>query len=248
MDVYQRRRLVALSAIAVIFIIFVLLVRSCGGDDEQTPVTPVSGATGLGGATTLSQADFVDQGDAICLEANTSLAGVDESDPGAAASDQADIVAGELQQLQTLPAPDDGTDKLNKFLSSLEQQATAYQDKATAIDRGDDAAAAELDTTIEEATTDAADSAKAFGFKVCGDSSKVGDSSTSTGDTSGDASSTTDSGGTVTPTTTAVAPATTTPAPVTPAPTDGGGAAPVTPAPTDGGTGGSSSSSGGVSP
>ena len=176
MDVYQRRRLVALSAIAVIFIIFVLLIRSCGGDDEQTPVAPVAGASGLTGVTSLTQADYIDQADAICLEANTSLDGVDESDPATAASDQADIIAGELQQLQTLPAPDDGTDKLNKFLSSLEKQSTAYQDKATAADRGDDAAAAELDATIDEAAADAADSAKAFGFKVCGDPSKTGDS------------------------------------------------------------------------
>lgn len=248
MDVYQRRRLVALSAIAVIFIIFVLLIRSCGGDDEQTPVAPVAGASGLTGVTSLTQADYIDQADAICLEANTSLDGVDESDPATAASDQADIIAGELQQLQTLPAPDDGTDKLNKFLSSLEKQSTAYQDKATAADRGDDAAAAELDATIDEAAADAADSAKAFGFKVCGDPSKTGDSSSASSSTTTDSASTTDSGGTVSPTTTPVAPATTTPAPVTPAPTEGGGATPVAPTPTDGGTDTGGSSSGGVSP
>src|SRR3954452_21969627 len=151
MDVYQRRRLVALSGIAAVFIIFVLLIKSCGGDDS-TPATPL-GASGLSGASgaagVLSQSDYVDQGDPICLEANTALANVDTSDDAQAASDQADIIAGELQQLQTLPAPDDGTDKLDKFLSSLEKQATAYQDKATAADRGDTAAAAELDATIE---------------------------------------------------------------------------------------------------
>jgi len=251
MDVYQRRRLVALSAIAVIFIIFVLLIRSCGGDDETTPApiaAGVSGATGASGP--LSQADFIDQADAICLQANTSLANVDESDAATAANDQADIVAGELQQLQTLPAPEDGTDKLNKYLAALEKQATAYQDKATAAERGDDAAAADLDTTIDAAATDAADAADAFGFKVCGDTSKVGDSSSDTSSSdSTDSSSTSDTGGTVAPTTTSVAPATTTPAPVAPAPAgEAGGAAPApTPAPTDGGTDGSSSS-GGVSP
>ena len=49
MDVYQRRRLVALSAVAVVFIVLVLLFRSCGGDDEAAPVTPLSGATGTSG-------------------------------------------------------------------------------------------------------------------------------------------------------------------------------------------------------
>ncbi len=47
MDVYQRRRLVALSAVAVVFIVLVLLFRSCGGDEEPAPVTPLSGATGV---------------------------------------------------------------------------------------------------------------------------------------------------------------------------------------------------------
>ena len=171
MDVYQRRRLVALSALAVIFIIFVLLIRSCGGDDEPTtaPDRRRGAAVRTGANGPLTQADYVDQGDAICLEANTALANVDESDAVAAAADQADIIAGELQQLQTLPAPEDGTDKLNKYLSSLEKQATAYQDKATAAERGDDAAAADLDATIDEAGSDAADAADAFGFKVCGD-------------------------------------------------------------------------------
>jgi hypothetical protein len=237
MDVYQRRRLVALSAIAVLFIVFVLLIRSCGGDDEATPVTPVAGATGLGGATVLAQADYIDEADAICLEANTSLAGVDETDPVQAASDKSDVVAGELQQLQTLPPPDDGTDKLDKFLSSLEKESAAYKDQSTAAERGDDAAVAEIGTTIDEAAADAADAADAFGFKVCGDTSKVGDQ-TSGGDSS---TSTTDTGGTVTPTT-PVAPATTTP--VVPAPTDDSG----TVAPPADGTGGTDSSSGGVSP
>lgn len=245
MDVYQRRRLVALSAIAAIFIVFVLLIKSCGGDDPTTP-TPLAGATGLGGATVLAQSDYISQADAICLEANTSLAGVDQSDPSQAASDEADIIAGELQQLQSLPPPDDGTTKLDNFLKALDKQATAYQDRTLAVQRGDDAAVAELATTIDSTGSDAASVAKKFGFKVCGDTSKVGDAS-STGD-SGGSVSTTDTGAVETPTTTPVAPApTTTPVtPVTPAPTDGGGATPA-PAPTDT-FGGTDSGSGGVSP
>jgi hypothetical protein len=239
MDVYQRRRLVALSAIAVIFIVFVLLIKSCGGSDDSTSLTPAAGTTGLGGASVLTQADYISEADAICLEANTSLAGVDQADPVQASNDQAQIIAGELQQLQTLPPPDGGTNKLDKFFSALQKQSAAYQDRATAADRGDDAAVAEIDTTIDGAASDATKAADKFGFKVCGDTSKTG--STSGG---GSTSSTTDTGGTVTPTT-PVVPAPTTTTPVVPAPTDGGGTV-TPPAPTDGGTGGSGS--GGVSP
>jgi hypothetical protein len=241
MDVYQRRRLVALSAIAVVFIVLVLLIRSCGGEDEPTTASPLAGATGAGGATVLAQDDYISQADAICLEANTSLADVDQSDPNAAASDEAEIVTGELQQLQSLPPPDGGTNKLDKFLSALDKQVAAYQDRSTAVDRGDDATVAEIDATIDDAQADAATAADKFGFKVCGDTSKTGDSSSS-GES--DTTTTTDTGGTVVPTT-PVTPTTTTPVvPETPAPSDGGGATPD--APSDGGTG--TGDSGGVSP
>ena len=41
MDIYMRRRLVALAILVGIIILFILLIRSCGGDDEQAPMTPV---------------------------------------------------------------------------------------------------------------------------------------------------------------------------------------------------------------
>jgi hypothetical protein len=230
MDIYQRRRLVALSAIAAVFIVFVLLIRSCGGDDTPTTVSPVAGATGLGGATALSQADYVDQGDQICLQANTSLAGVDTSAP-TADSDQSEIISGELEQLQSLPPPEEGTSDLDDFFAALDKLAKGYHQRALAVDRGDTSAASEIDTTIDATAADAAAAADSFGFKVCGDPSQVG------GDTSGSSgdSTTTDTGGTVTP------PATTTPVVPTTPPADTG-ATPT--APSDGGT----DSSGGVSP
>ena len=156
-----------------------LLIRSCGGDDEPTPVTPVAGATGIGGATVLAQSDYIDQADAICLEANTSLANVDETDAAAGGHrHRPRSSTSELQQLQT-PAAARRRRQTSSTTSSPRSrpQATAYQDQATALERGDDAAAvAELDATIDEAATEAADAADAFGFKVCGDLSKVGES------------------------------------------------------------------------
>ena len=251
MDVYQRRRLVALSAIAGIFILFVLLIRSCGGDDESTEplAAGASGASGPATVTSLPQPDFIAQADPICLEANTSLDNVDESDPVQADNDKSQIVAGELQQLQTLPPPDDGADQLDKFLAQLQKQAEAYQDRSTASERGDDAAVAELTATLEKSQDTAADAASKFGFKVCGDLGKVGEADTGGGGGGGggDTATETDTGGTVTPTEPAV-PTTTTPVPVAPE-TDSGTVTPTppapAPAPTDGGDGGSS---GGVSP
>jgi hypothetical protein len=258
MDVYQRRRLVALSALAAIFIVIVLLIRSCGGDDEEAPVTPLAGATGTGGATVLTQNDYADQADAICLEANTSLANVDESDAAQAASDRSEIITGELQQLQTLPPPDDGENKLDNFLGALEELAAAYADQATAAERGDDAAVAELDTTIDELNSTAARAAENFGMSVCGDPTQTGDTETDadTGGGTADETAVEPTAPTeeiapapteIVPEAAPTEPAPTEPAPTEPAPTDAGGeAAPGPEGPTD--TGGTESGSGGVSP
>jgi hypothetical protein len=254
MDVYQRRRLVALSALAAVFILLVLLIRSCGGDDEEpAPLAgPVSGASGVQGGV-LSQDQYIAEADDACLQANTSLAAVDESDAQQAASDKAEILAGELSGIQSLSAPEEDPDTLNSFLDALDKQVKAYEDQATAAERGDDATVAELDTTISKQASKAQKAAEDYGFDVCGDTSQTDEGggsdeaeTTTTTDTEGTESDT----GAVVPTTTTPAVTTTTPVTpteTTPAPSDEGGATPApTPAPSDGGD--ESSGSGGVTP
>jgi hypothetical protein len=259
MDIYQRRRLVALSILAGVFVVIVLLIRSCGGDDEETPVTPVSGATGPGGP--LSQNEFIEEGDASCLESNTALASVDDSDPVIAATEEGQILAGELESLQSLETPTDGENKLENFLAALQDQVAAYDRYITALERGDDTAAAELEAEIDDAGSEARRAARRFGFEVCGDTSEVGELEGGEETTSeGVEGVESVEGGAVEPAPTETAPiapvepvtpAPTTPAPApepapAPAPAEGGGATPEpAPAPpTDGGGTGS----GGVSP
>jgi hypothetical protein len=240
MDVYQRRRLIALSAVAASFIVLVLLIRSCGGDDQSsTPLTSaLPGTTGAGGATPLSHDDFVSQGDAICRESNTALASVDTSDPDQAASDRAELLAGELNSLQslTLAPGEKGDNKLANFLAALQKQVQAYDERSLAVERRDDNAVSLIDATIADAAAEAKRAAKRFGFEACGDTSQV--SSSSGGGSSGGAAATT----TAAPTT-PVTPTTTTP---TTPPDTGGGATP--PGGGTGDDGGSSSGSGGLTP
>lgn len=245
MDVYQRRRLVALSAVAAIFVILVLVVRSCGGDDEETPITPVSGATGAGGVTSLPPEEFAAQGDSICLQTNSVLAQTDDAD--ATSTEPGDIIAGELEQLQTLPPPTDNEDQLQNFFAALQDQVAAYDERVTAAERGDDATVAEIDVAIDEAASAAAKAARKFGFDVCGDRDEVSEGGNRGEETETGGDTATDTG---TDTAAPVEPVTPAPTETTPAPTDtAGGTAPVTPepepvpAPTDGGTG-----SGGIAP
>lgn len=248
MDVYQRRRLIALSSLAALFIVAVLLIRSCG-DGDETAATPAATTT----PTELTSADYISQADAICLEANTSLASVDDSDPTEAATAEGQILAGELESLQTLTPPADATAELDAFFGALEEQVSAYDSFALALERGDDSAA-ELEATIDQASADAEQAGRRFGFEVCGDTSQVEETAGNGGDGGGDGATTeptepapTDPTAPVAP----VEPAPTEPAPApAPAPTDDtGGATPAPepapePAPTDGGDSGS----GGITP
>ena len=133
MDVYQRRRLVALSAIAAVFIIIVLLVRSCG-DDEEPADTLATGTSVPGATEPLSQEDYIDEADAICLQTNTAISAIDTADADEAAAQEAQLLASELDSLQTLGTPTDGEDKLTNFLEALQTQVQALDDRAPGDD------------------------------------------------------------------------------------------------------------------
>jgi|SRR5215207_249433 len=250
MDVYQRRRLVALSALAGVFIVVVLLVRSCGGDDEDSPVSPVAGTTAVA-PTSLSQEDYITQADEICRQTNTAIAEIDAGDLNEAADEQGADIANQLDQLQTLPAPTDGQDQLDNFLEALQSQVDDYEKRSLAVERGDDAAVAALDAKIDEDEAEAATAAERFGFNACGDLSKVSDGGAGADEATATTPTEESAGGTVTPTV-PVTPTTTTPvAPPTDTDTDTdtGTATP----PTDTGTAappadGTDSGSGGITP
>src|SRR5688500_19674252 len=107
MDIYMRRRLVALGGLVAFFILFVLLVKSCGDDDEpETPLEPVAGATDGGGAVPLTPDQFVAEADAICAQANNAVAALDPADTNEPRQEY-QITNDELQQIQALNVDDD---------------------------------------------------------------------------------------------------------------------------------------------
>jgi hypothetical protein len=254
MDVYQRRRLVALSALAGGFIIIVLLVRSCGGDSDETTSTTPLGASGVGGATSLAQADYIAQGDDICRQTNTSISQISAGDDNAAASEQGTNIASELNQLQTLPPPTEGQDELDAFLQALQDQVDLYEKRDVAVERGDDSALADIDSKIAAAEDEAQSAAQTFGFGACGDFSQTSKSGGGGGGGGGgepETTTSTETGGTpgtVVPTTT-IPPTTTPAAPTTPPATGAPPAGGTGTAPPAGGTGGTGSGgTGGVTP
>jgi len=237
MDIYMRRRLVALGGLVLFFILFVLLVKSCGGDDEPEPVTapdPLAGATGVSGAA-LSAEDYLLRADEICAPANDQVGSLDPADPGAI-QDEFEITRDELAGLQSLE-PAEASPDVERFISDLSAVVAALKAKAKA---GDPTAQDAAQLAIDTAEVDARESGKRAGLRDCGAFLDAGDGPASGGG-GGEGGAATD---TATPA--PEAGATVTPAPeagttVTPAPDD----TTVTPAPDDGST---DTGGGGITP
>lgn len=228
MDVYQRRRLVALAG-AVVVIGLIVAIASAGGGGSSD-ITPVSTTT----TEALSKTDFISSADSICAETASTIANLSGTDPAQDAQQELDYTKSELQQIRTLPQPQGGSSDLDTFFTALKDQIRSLTKKQKAAQSGDSAALASVQTQLDAATANVRDAAAAYGFKRCG---KPGTPTTGGGGGGGVAAPPTST--VPAPTTAPVAPTTTTPV----APPTGGGT---------GGTGGSSGgtgsgSSGGVS-
>jgi hypothetical protein len=237
MDIYMRRRLVALGGLVAFFIIFVLLVKSCG-DDDPAPSTTTSeetGATGETGAALTTEA-FIEQGDAICGPANTAVSEIDPEDP-AAAQQEYDITRGELKQLNSLELAEPDP-SIEKFLADLSAVVDALEAKAQGEKNADVAAEDAAQLEIDAAEVEARAAGKRAGFQECGAFLDAGEAP-SGGGGGGNADATADTGtvapadtgGVTTPSDTETAPPATPPdtgtaPPATPPDTGGGGITP----------------------
>ncbi len=222
MDIYMRRRLVALGGLVAFFIIFVLLVKSCGDDDEApAPLSDPAGATGEGGAVPLTTEDFIAQADEICGPANAAVGALDPEDPDAV-RDEFRITSQELAALQQLQV-EDSSRVLQQFFAAMEDLVAALRDKQRAVAAGDTAADDEAQLAVDTAEVDARELGSRYGFRECGQFLDAGEQP---GGGGGNAAATATEPGTVP--TEPVVPTETTPV----APTDTG-AAPTEPAPTE---------------
>ena len=183
MDVYQRRRLVALSALAA-------RLRHPRAADSQlrrrrrgaTPLTSaVAGTTGAGGATALSQEDFVEPGRRDLPRDEHRARRGRRLRPGSG-RDRAvpRSLAGELAvSCRRCPAARRAaTDKLDNFLAALQEQVAGLRRaQHWRVERGDDARR-RRDRRDDRRGGRRRPSRppKRFGFEVCGDTSEVGES------------------------------------------------------------------------
>jgi hypothetical protein len=185
-----------------------LALGACGGD--ATPEQQIDLQTETTASAELSKADFIDEADARCAEANTAIETMVENGEGFTGSGEiADLRQVVLEELKELGPPSEDRATLDQFLTALEQQVEAGKKIALAIERDEDTT--QFESELEDARADAETAASEYGFKECGSPVTATDTGTGTG------AGTSDSTGVV---------------PVTPAPAP----APA-PAPDSGGTG-----------
>jgi hypothetical protein len=148
--------LTAAAAAAVL----VLLVAGCGGGDETTDET-----------VTLTKAEFIEQGDAICQEGNDSsekeaeeFAEENDFTLEKASKEQLEEAVGEvlvanlngqLEDLEALGAPEGDEEQVDEIFVSLEGAIEEIDEDPSLVFKGE---------VLEEP----GELAKDYGFKVCG--------------------------------------------------------------------------------
>lgn len=231
-----------------------LITAGCG-DSNPAPVVSVSGpsgASGGGGSSALTKADFIKQADSICQEANSaiaSLSGGANIDATTQASQELEITRSEQQSLESLTAPSQDSSTLKDFLAAIKNEVDALTSLSSAVASGGDTSAA--DSELAGAKSNAQSAATSYGFQDCANAKTPPTQPGGTVTTTPVPTTTVPVTPTTTPTVTPTVPVTPTPAP--PAPSGGGtGSAPPSGG-TGGGSGGSSGNggtggTGGVSP
>jgi hypothetical protein len=166
-----------------------LALAACGGDSSpETPiVAPTTTQPSQGGA------QFIAQADSICAEADSSIEQFAASGQGLTEADQiAQLRQGVVDQIKQLNPPSDTN--LDAFLQAMSDEVSAGKKIGLALQRGEDTS--QFESELDNAKSQAEQSASAYGFKECG--SPITSSGTSTSSSSSSSSSAS-SGGTVVP-------------------------------------------------
>jgi hypothetical protein len=145
-----------------------LALAGCGGGGGgETTAAPV---TTTEEKPSLSKAELISQGDAICAEVNAAVGTLGASEAGSAdqVSQAADLYSGMVERLKGLGTPDEA-EGYDEFLSAADELAQAESDARLASERGEEAALATAQSEADTALTSFQEAATAYGFKDCGE-------------------------------------------------------------------------------
>jgi hypothetical protein len=143
-----------------------LALAGCGGGGSSTASTPATTET----TPTLTKAELISQGDAICGEVNAAVGSVGNSAAGV--QDQitqvSSLYTGLVERLKGLGEPDE-TAGYSEFIAAAEELEKVEGEAKLAAERSDTTALGEAATKAAPILEEFESAAAAYGFKNCGE-------------------------------------------------------------------------------
>ncbi len=154
-----------LTTLAVL-LVALLALAGCGGgdDDDSTAAAPPPKET----TPTLTKAELISQGDAICAEVNAAIGSVGSTESGVQdeVTQVATLYTGLVERLKDLGEPDD-TAGYSEFIAAAEELAKVEDEARLASERADTVALGEAATRAAPALEEFQSAAGAYGFENC---------------------------------------------------------------------------------
>jgi hypothetical protein len=144
----------------------VLALAGCGGggDDESTASAPATTES----TPTLTKAELISQGDAICAEVNAAVGSVGGS--GSGVPDQivqvSSLYTGLVERLKDLGEPTEA-DGYDEFIAAADELSKVEGEAKLAAERSDTTALGEAATRAAPALEEFESAAEAYGFESC---------------------------------------------------------------------------------
>jgi hypothetical protein len=150
--VHRRTRTTA----AIVLVAAALGGAACGGDDDDSDAASTTTETTAGEA--LSQADFVEQANAICGDVNDQVSGLFTADPTQLSEDEqadvvnqlVDITRDGADQLEALTPPEDIADDYADVLQAIRDDADVVEQQGADFFANEDDPFADVNTRFSD--------------------------------------------------------------------------------------------------
>jgi hypothetical protein len=149
-----------------------LLIAGCGGGDDEP--TESTAATTVEEPESLTKAELIEEGDAICAEVNAAVGALSasetsEASPAEQSEKVANLYTGMVERLQELGTPEGDDGSYAKFMEAAEELAKVESDTKLAAEREDLAALEEANEEAGPALEEFETQAGIYGFDDCGE-------------------------------------------------------------------------------
>jgi hypothetical protein len=172
------------TIMALALVALAALLAACGGGGGEEPTTTASTTTA---APSLTKAELITQGDAICAEVNAAVGsiGAAESSVPNEIEEVSSLYMGMVERLVKLGAPTE-TAGYSEFIESAENLAKIEGEVKLASEREDTAVIGEKASEAAPALEEFQSQAAIYGFEKCSEGPQAPTPSASTGESSGE--------------------------------------------------------------